>query len=234
MKTYFVKEMFLTLQGEGARAGSKSLFLRFAGCNLWNGRPEDRDKGKGACSKWCDTDFLGGVRMTVEEVLAQADKLWPGDGERWFVITGGEPLLQLDDAFVSQAKAKGWSIAVETNGTIEPPANIDWVTCSPKKGAELALADYEVDELKVVISADENSWTDEELQHLAYQIQSLHQFVQPQDPILPSMVEVTHLKRGTIGTTAEFQANVNRCTDFVMAHPEWQLSFQMHKVAGLR
>jgi 7-carboxy-7-deazaguanine synthase (Cx14CxxC type) len=236
MKRYAVKEMFLTLQGEGHRSGAKSVFLRFAGCNLWSGRPEDRDVGKGACAEWCDTDFFKGELRTAEQILDQADALWPHDEEgRWFVVTGGEPLLQLDSEFIGAAHELGWSIAVETNGTVRLPGfgdEIDWLTISPKIGTELVL--HVADELKVVLPGGRENWTDEALEQLEKDVEAIHYFVQPQDPIMKSMVDVTHLKRGTIGTAEEFQANVKRCVDFVMAHPNWQLTMQMHKFAGLR
>jgi 7-carboxy-7-deazaguanine synthase len=239
MKTYAVREIFMTIQGEGARTGEASVFVRFAGCNLWNGNPEDRDKGKGACALWCDTDFAKGEKMTVVEILAQAAKVWTGDGARageaWLVITGGEPLLQLDAQFISHAHAQGWKVAVESNGTVGAPPGVDWLTVSPKLGTQ--LVDQQVQELKVVLPGGPyGGWTDSELEALArkYQQGKTRLYVQPQDVIQQSAVEVTYLKRSLLGAKDEFELNLKRCTDFVMRNPWWKLSYQMHKAAGLR
>ena len=143
--TYFVKEIFYTLQGEGMNAGRPAVFLRFSGCNLWTGREEDRAKGPGGCSAWCDTDFVGtggvgGGRFEFPEMLASAAaETWEpdGTGDRFIVCTGGEPLLQLDTLLIEALHRERFEIAVETNGTQLIPAGIDWVCVSPKAGVEL-------------------------------------------------------------------------------------------------
>ena len=151
--SYAVKEIFYTLQGEGANTGRPAVFCRFAGCNLWNGREEDRAT---AVCQFCDTDFVGldgpgGGRFDTAESLARAvASAWPPESgaDRFVVCTGGEPLLQLDDELVSALHHEGFEIAVETNGTLPPPAGVDWICVSPKAGAELAIDS--ADELKLV------------------------------------------------------------------------------------
>src|SRR5256714_4075712 len=145
--SYAVKEVFYTLQGEGAQTGRPSVFCRFAGCNLWSGREEDRAT---AVCRFCDTDFVGGARFASAADLASAVAAeWPAPGGRPFVVcTGGEPLLQMDAALVDALHARGFEIAIETNGTQMPPRAIDWICVSPKAGADLVLT--EGDELKRV------------------------------------------------------------------------------------
>src|SRR5579859_3914472 len=152
--SYAVKEIYYTLQGEGANVGRAAVFLRFAGCNLWSGREADRGMG-GSCSVWCDTDFLGtdgpgGGRFESATELARAvAACWPHGAARPFVVcTGGEPLLQLDQPLVGELHEAGFEIAIETNGTRLPPAGIDWICVSPKAGAELILTTG--DELKLI------------------------------------------------------------------------------------
>lgn len=237
MKRYAVKEQFLTLQGEGGRAGHKSVFVRFAGCNLWNGRPQDRDKGTGGCARWCDTDFAKGTPASGVDILDEADRLWPRDpvgASRWLVFTGGEPLLQVDSILIELAHDRGWKVAVETNGTIGAPEGIDWLTVSPKRGAP--VEQWEGDELKVVLPGgpDGDDWTDVDLLNLATGGVWRRLFVQPQDVILPSAISQTYLTRTLLGAEPEFKARLQRCIDFVMAHPEWALSIQSHKVTNLR
>lgn len=237
MKRYAIREAFLTLQGEGARTGHKSYFVRFAGCNLWNGRPEDRDKGTGDCAQWCDTDFAKGTPQTAEQIIEQADAAWPArEGElRWFVFTGGEPMLQVDQALIEAAHRAGWLVAIETNGTIEVLDSIDWITVSPKRGS--TLVQQHGDELKVVLPGTYGGegWTDAELELMRQSADGWrHCFVQPQDAILQSAVEQTYLKRSLLGAEREFKHNLKRCIDFVLRCPHWALSFQVHKITGLR
>ncbi len=202
MNRYGVKEIFLTLQGEGGRTGQKSVFVRATACNLWNGRPEDRDKGKGACARWCDTDFVKGSLMTAAEILDEAQRLWPGkEGEqRWFVFTGGEPLLQVDDALIDLAHAWKWKVAVETNGTLPAPSGVDWLTVSPKRGGGPIVPRYAA-ELKVVLPGGLNGegWSDDELLDMQHRGTWDRLYVQPQDVVLASAVEQTYLKRSLLG-----------------------------------
>ena len=153
---YSVKEMFLTVQGEGARVGSVAVFLRFAGCNLWSGL--ERDRASAIC-KFCDTDFVktdgeNGGKYDASALAKKVASLWVGGGERWVVCTGGEPVLQLDKAIIDALHNEGFKIAVETNGTLEVPAGIDWICVSPKADAELVQKTG--DELKLVFPQSEN------------------------------------------------------------------------------
>jgi 7-carboxy-7-deazaguanine synthase len=208
---YSVKEIFPTLQGEGFNAGRTAVFCRFAGCNLWSGREQDR--AQAACN-FCDTDFVGtdgdgGGKFADADALAEAvAALWPRDaGHRFVVFTGGEPLLQLDDALIAAMKARGFRIAVETNGTVAPPAGIDWLCVSPK--ADQPLAVHAGDELKLVYP--QAKAPPERFERLAFE----HFFLQPLD-----------------GPARE--ANTRAAIDYCLAHPRWRLSVQTHKVLGIR
>jgi 7-carboxy-7-deazaguanine synthase (Cx14CxxC type) len=210
--TYQVKEIFYTLQGEGARTGRAAVFLRFAGCNLWSGREEDR---AGAICKFCDTDFVGtdgteGGKFAEAEALADAvAAAWPRDaqGKLYVVCTGGEPLLQLDAALIAALHARGFEVAIESNGTQAAPPGIDWICVSPKAGAPLVLTTG--DELKLVYP--QAGAEPERFAHLAF----AQFFLQPMDG--PNRAE-----------------NTARAAAYCMAHPRWRLSLQTHKLAGLR
>jgi 7-carboxy-7-deazaguanine synthase (Cx14CxxC type) len=208
--TYAVKEMFYTLQGEGARAGRPAVFVRFAGCNLWSGREEDRAQ---AICQFCDTQFVGtdgdgGGKFESEEALAAAaSALWPGGGEPYLVCTGGEPLLQLDTPLIYAFHEAGFEVAVETNGTIAAPLGIDWVCVSPKANAELVQTSG--DELKLVYpqaGAEPYRYAG-----LAF----AHFILQPMD---------------SLARDANTQAAIAYC----LMHPQWRLSLQTHKIVGLR
>jgi len=209
---YSVKEIFYTLQGEGANAGTPAVFCRFAGCNLWSGRESDRAT---ATCDFCDTDFVGtdgpgGGKFASADALAAAIAAeWPAtsEGRRFVVCTGGEPLLQLDRAAIDALHARGFRIAVETNGTIAPPAGLDWVCVSPK--ADAALAVRAGDELKLVFPQPEAP--PERFEALAF----AHFFLQPMD-----------------GTRRE--ANTREAVAYCLAHPRWRLSLQSHKILGIR
>ena len=209
--SYAVKEIFLTLQGEGAHAGRASVFCRFAGCNLWSGREEDRSS---ATCRFCDTDFVGtdgtfGGRYALAEELADtiAAQWTGGDTNRYVVLTGGEPLLQVDAALIAALHARGFAIGVETNGTLSPPAGIDWICVSPKAGAELVLRRGH--ELKLVYP--QAGAAPEDFAHLAFERFSL----QPMDG--PDVVE-----------------NTARAVAYCLQHPQWRLSLQTHKALGIR
>lgn len=242
MKSYAIRDVFLTVQGEGTRAGGKSVFVRFAGCNLWDGDPAHRHLGKGACAKWCDTDFAKGTSTTLDKLVTIMGNLWPrAIGERWCVLTGGEPLLQVDQALIDALRNEGWSVAIETNGSVEPKFKLDTVqivTCSPKRGAELKLTACH--ELKVVLPGDpDQPWSDEELEALGFALHPTNgRFVQPQDPTDPLAVQETYLHPLAMHPhpaemvdkwKGEFEANVRRCLDFVRTHPTWRVGVQMHK-----
>jgi 7-carboxy-7-deazaguanine synthase len=201
--TYTVKDIFLTLQCEGAQAGRKAVFVRLAGCNLWSGRDEDR---AGSCSAWCDTDFRGGIRAEADAIAARAAELWGPDRlHRWCVLTGGEPALQVDDGLRAALKRQGFMVAIETNGTRSLPPGLDWVTVSPK-----ALTDFVViagDELKV-------AWPQPlDLDRLALLPFAYH-FLQPIDG-------------------PDREANTRACVERCLADPRWRLSLQTHKLVGL-
>ncbi len=209
--SYAVKEIFLTLQGEGAHAGRAAVFCRFAGCNLWSGREEDR--AEAAC-RFCDTDFVGmdgtlGGRYATAEALAEAIAAqWTGGADnRYVVLTGGEPLLQVDAALIAALHARGFAIAVETNGTIAAPPGLDWICVSPKGSAELAIRAG--DELKLVYPQPDAP--PENFAGLAFARFSL----QPMDG--PDIARATE-----------------QAIAYCLAHPQWRLSVQTHKTLGIR
>ncbi len=210
--SYQVKEIFYTLQGEGANAGTPAVFCRFAGCNLWSGREQDRATAQ---CKFCDTDFvgtdgtLGGKFESAQALSSRIAQQWPSSSldHRFVVFTGGEPLLQLDSALIDAMHALGFRIAVETNGTIAAPLGIDWLCVSPKAGAD--WVQRQGDELKVV-------WP----QHgLAMQdlidAKFTNKFLQPMDNVLQ-------------------RQNTEDCIAHCLANPQWRLSVQTHKVIGVR
>jgi 7-carboxy-7-deazaguanine synthase (Cx14CxxC type) len=208
--SYTVKELFLTLQGEGAQTGRRAVFLRFAGCNLWSGREQDR--ASAVCS-FCDTDFVGtdgpgGGKFANPEVLADAVAACWGDAllHRLVVCTGGEPLLQLDTPLVEALHARGFEIAIETNGTQEAPPGIDWICVSPKADAPLKLTAGQ--ELKLVYPQPKAM--PERFEGLDFQ----HFFLQPMDG--PAQAE-----------------NIRAAIAYCLDHPKWRLSLQTHKLTGI-
>ena len=223
---YAVKEIFYTLQGEGANTGRPAVFCRFAGCNLWTGREADRAE---AVCRFCDTDFVGtdgpgGGKFPDARALARAvAAAWPGagaatealgddtrgreaDARRFVVCTGGEPLLQLDTALLRALHAEGFEVAVETNGTLEPPVGIDWLCVSPKAGAPLAVRAG--DELKLVYP--QAGAEPERFESLEFE----HFFLQPMDG-------------------PEREENTAAALRYCLAHPRWRLSLQTHKLLGI-
>lgn len=209
--TYAVKEIFYTLQGEGFHAGRPAVFCRFAGCNLWSGREQDR---AAAVCTFCDTDFVGvgpdGGKFATPETLADAVAArWPrGAGGTPFVVcTGGEPLLQLDEAAITALHERGFEVAVETNGTQPTPPGLDWVCVSPKAGAELVVTSG--DELKLVFPQE--LAPPERFARMDFR----HFFLQPMDG-----PEVAAAMAGAVA--------------YCLAHPQWRLSFQTHKALGIR
>jgi 7-carboxy-7-deazaguanine synthase (Cx14CxxC type) len=205
---YSVKEIFYTLQGEGRNAGRAAVFCRFAGCNLWSGREQDR---AGAVCTFCDTDFVGadaGKFATADELAGAIQGEWAGgDSGRMVVLTGGEPLLQVDAELTAALHARGFEIAVETNGTVTPPIGIDWLCVSPKSTARLVIDCG--DELKLVYPQVEA--LPERFERLAFD----HFLLQPMDG-------------------PELAANTAAAIAYCMANPKWRLSVQTHKVIGLR
>jgi 7-carboxy-7-deazaguanine synthase (Cx14CxxC type) len=209
--TYAVKEMFLTLQGEGVNAGTRAVFVRFAGCNLWSGR--ERDRASAIC-RFCDTDFVGtdglggGKFADAAALVAAVEGFWGEDrGNRFVVLTGGEPMLQVDDALVAALHAAGFRIAIESNGTLLVHPAIDWVCISPKAGSEVVQRSG--DELKLV-------W--------------------PQAGIDPAALEAWDFAHHLLQPLDDPRADANReaCVATVMERPRWRLSLQTHKLLGLR
>jgi 7-carboxy-7-deazaguanine synthase (Cx14CxxC type) len=210
--SYAVKEIFYTLQGEGAQAGRAAVFCRFAGCNLWSGREADRST---AVCRFCDTDFVGtdgpggGRFASAEDLAAAIEDKWPKggiEGKRFVVCTGGEPLLQLDRAFIDAVHRYGFEIAVETNGTVAAPAGLDWLCVSPKAGS--VLVQRSGDELKLVypqVGAEPGNF-----ESLAFK----HFFLQPMDG-------------------PDREANTEMAVQFCLRHPLWRLSLQTHKFLGI-
>lgn len=210
--SYQVKEIFYTLQGEGANAGRPAVFCRFAGCNLWSGREQDRAS---AVCQFCDTDFvgtngtLGGKFADAEALASQIEAQWPGGEQthRFVVMTGGEPLLQVDGALIAALHARGFQIAVETNGSIAAPAGIDWICVSPKAGAP--WVQREGQELKVVWP--QTGFDLAELEAAKF----THRYLQPMDNVLRA-------------------DNTERCIALCLQRPAWRLSLQTHKITGIR
>ena len=209
--TYSIKEMFYTLQGEGNHAGRPAVFCRFAGCNLWSGREQDRAT---AICQFCDTDFVGtdgemGGKFKLAQDLADTiNSLWPLDypDHKYVVFTGGEPLMQLDAALIEAMHAVGFEIAIETNGTLPVPDGVDWVCVSPKMGAQLVV--HKGDELKVVIPQ-----LGQDLRYYAT-LDFQHFYVQAMDgPLLAD--------------------NLSKAIDFCKRHPRWNLSLQTHKLLNI-
>lgn len=203
---YSVKELFYSLQGEGIRTGRPAVFCRFSGCNLWSGREDDRARAE---CRFCDTDFVGGEKFAGAKALADAvAALWPGDGGgRYVVCTGGEPALQLDRAAVTAFQARGFEVAIETNGTLPLPCALDWVSVSPKAGTALKVE--KGDELKLVY---------------------------PQggaDPGLYEGLDFTYFLLQPMDGP-DLRENTDKALAYCLAHPRWSLSLQTHKALGIR
>lgn len=203
---YHIKEIHYTLQGEGHHAGRQAIFIRFTGCNLWSGREQDRSK---AICRFCDTDFIGtdghlGGKYEVDTLIRTIRSLWPSPYiEPYLVLTGGEPLLQVDDFLIQKLREERFIIAIETNGTRIPPSGIHWVCMSPKSGSDILLT--KGNELKLVYPQEGQSpedFIDFEFDHFYLQ------------PLFDEHIE----------------AHTSMCLEYVRKHPRWQLSRQMHKV----
>ena len=207
---YFIKEIYYTIQGEGFYTGRPAIFIRFTGCNLWTGLEKDRED---AICYWCDTNFIGtdglnGGKYSAEEVKKIIKTLWPEDlAENPYVVcTGGEPLLQMDDKFIRMVHETGFEIGVETNGTILPHADIDWICVSPKANTDLLL--IKGDELKIVFPQDGIK----PRVHEGHDFD--HFFLQPMDG-------------------PDLKSNTQEANEFIALHPRWKLSIQTHKILGI-
>lgn len=212
--SYAVKEMFLTLQGEGVKSGRRAVFTRFAGCNLWSGLEKDR---AAAVCQFCDTDFVGmdgeggGRFQTAQELADAAASKWGADSNnRFIVLTGGEPMLQVDDALIDALHESGFEIAIESNGTLPVPRSIDWICISPKAGSETVQRSG--DELKLVWPQPKSAWQEME----KWDFSNL--LIQPMDA------------RGNDDKNTQ---NLEAAIAFVQSHPNWRLSLQTHKILGL-
>lgn len=212
--TYSVKEIYYTLQGEGAQTGRPAVFLRFAGCNLWSGREEDRAR---AVCNFCDTDFIGtdgpggGKFRTATRLAAAVSAKWPKrpvSGSPYVVCTGGEPLLQLDAPAIEALHEAGFEIGVETNGTLKAPPGLDWICVSPKAGA--AVVQTTGDELKLVYPQAEPEAQPEKFEAMRFR----HYFLQPMD-------------------SDDREANTRAALRYCLDHPRWKLSLQTHKLIGI-
>lgn len=205
--SYRIKEIFYSLQGEGARSGRPAIFCRFSGCNLWSGKENDREKSH---CRFCDTDFSGtdgtggGVFESQDELTATLAALWPAGsgGKPYLIFTGGEPALQLDEKLVQACRLAGFETAVETNGTLGLPEGLDWICVSPKPGAKIKLRSG--DELKLLypIGLDPSDFQDLEFDHF---------FLQPVDD-------------------GELDRNRSAALEYCLSHPQWRLSLQLHKI----
>lgn len=205
---YSVKEIYYTLQGEGAQTGRPAVFLRFAGCNLWTGREQDRAKAQ---CPFCDTDFVGtdgpqGGKYSTQALAERVASLWPKGGRRYIVCTGGEPLLQLDADLIEALHKLDFEVGVETNGTQPAPIGLDWICVSPKAGVPLVLSSG--NELKLVFP--QSGLSPPDLEKLDFE----HFFIQPMDG--PSRAENTKL-----------------AVAFCLSNPKWRLSLQTHKFLGI-
>ncbi len=211
MTTYSIKEIFYTLQGEGAQAGSAAVFCRFAGCNLWSGLERDRDKAQ---CQFCDTDFVktdglnGGQFTTAHSLAEKCRAVWSGETSEnlLIVLTGGEPMLQVDLALITALKEQGFRIAIESNGTMAVPRAIDWICISPK--ADVPLVQQSGDELKLVFPQAKNQ--PKQFEKLDFS----HFFLQPLD-------------------NDNQMANTKQAIDYCLKHPKWKLSLQTHKITGI-
>ncbi|MEC8442992.1 MAG: 7-carboxy-7-deazaguanine synthase [Pseudomonadota bacterium] len=232
--TYRVKEVFYTLQGEGAQAGRPAVFCRFAKCNLWNGREDSRSA---AVCQFCDTDFIGtdghlGGEYSTAELVEVIASQWPGEtiegsghtiqGKPYVVCTGGEPALQLDAALIEALHKAGFEIAIETNGTLPLPDGIDWICLSPKGDSELAV--IECDELKLVYPQ-----ADAMPERFDY-ITADHHYLQPMADYEPVVIASDKLAGAREGLSV---TNTRKTVNYCMKHPKWKLSLQTHKLLGI-
>lgn len=212
LMTYSVKEAFLTLQGEGTHSGKRAVFCRFSGCNLWDGLEKNRAS---AVCQFCDTDFVGtdgengGKYHTADSLAQKINELWGDGGEdhKFVVLTGGEPLLQVDERLIDSLHAFGFKVAIETNGTLPTPEKIDWVCVSPKANAELKCLSG--DELKLVFPQIDAM--PEQFEHLSF----THHYLQPMD-------------------NADLKTNTQEAIQYCLQNPKWRISLQSHKLMGIQ
>lgn len=259
--SYGVMSVTNTLESQGVRAGMRTVAVRFSGCNLWDGHPLHRHAGSAACAHWCDADFYKGEVLRIPELLVRMNAAWPRElnvpKARWCVLTGGEPLLQVNDFLLECLHAEGWRVAVETNGTVAHPSLVpgawregkqifEHVVVSPKRGAKLVVT--AAHELRVVVpgggaGAFDGGWTDAELNALEGQGTWGAIYVVPQDiPVSDKHVTLTVLKGDPVSPENptfdevlgdRYAAHVARAVDVVMDRPSWRLAPEMRKLVGL-
>jgi len=205
--SYTVKEIFYSIQGEGHNLGKPAVFCRFSKCNLWSGHEKDREK---AICKFCDTDFVGGQEFKDEKELAnKIDKSFKATDNKFVILTGGEPMLQVDKKLISELKLKGFSIAIETNGTIEVPKEIDWITVSPKLNAKLKQKSG--NELKIVYPQDFDL---KEFENFDFE----HFFLSPM----------------ATGSEEKNRKNIEKVVNYCLENSKWRMTYQCHKIWGVR
>lgn len=201
--TFLVKKVFRTIQGEGHNAGRAAVFVRFAGCNMWDGTESGRTKGKADCSKWCDTDFRGGERLDLEVLIERIVSCWGKEGNRFVVFTGGEPALQLTEELLSSVRKLGFSAAVETNGSKALPMGVYWKTVSPKQTEIVVTKGHE---LKLIHpTLDPRSFEGLDFRYF---------YLQPKDDV-------------------NKEENTKSAIGYIKDNPKWRLSLQTHKIVGL-
>jgi len=241
-KRYSVRSITDTLVGVGARAGTRAVEIRFTGCNMWDGNPDNRDQGRGACAQWCDADFQQGLATNVSahQICSIAEGMWVGSGtaaEKWVWLTGGEPLLQVDAELLAELRDWGFSIAVETNGTVKAPMekwpaeDIDHMVVAPQLLRDGTVPELEITrahELKVVLPG----WTPEQLMELEQAGEWKSRYVVPRDPTDRRTVTVSHL-RGGYSDAEALDVAVNECIQWVRMRAGWRLGLQMDKILNL-
>jgi organic radical activating enzyme len=248
---YGVKEITRVIHGEGSLVGRSVVKVMFTGCNLWDGHSLHREDGAATCALWCDTDFHSGIVLSTEDMLGMMQEQWPADpgsNHRWCVLTGGEPLLQVDLDLIQALREQHWNIAIETNGTVPNKyvPSVDHVCLSPKMGTPWEDFGTNVDEVRIVLPGSPpmvKGWTDEQL--LAVEDWAFHKpvsqgvepvalYVTPQDPVMPGPEFASWLRGGFEEDEAEvlaqlYRASVQRCMRWVHAHPRWRFSLQASK-----
>lgn len=252
MSRIAIKVVQDTFIGEGLRAGTRAVVVRFSGCNLWDGNPHNRDRSGAACPYFCDADFVKGTPMEPYTLLAMMEEAWskesaPPNG-RWCLLTGGEPMDQVNRELIEALHAESWNIAVETNGTLESNQYhaVQHLIVSPKKGAALAkFSIHMAHEVKVILPGNgggHGPWTDEELRALEERFPSAALYVCPEDVVLSHdlIPAPTLLREGGLEdeeqnqlVQLQFQQNIQRCLAFVRENPRWRLSLQQHKLIGI-
>ncbi len=244
MSRYGIKNIFLGIVSEGGRAGTKAVFVHFTGCNLWDGNPLSREDG---CSAWCDADFAKGEVMGIGDLLNHMGGLWGPKGERWCVLSGGEPGEQLDAGLVDALHDNGWRVTVETNGTVSSAAlsACDYVIVSPKRGTEWTTIGPEtMSEVRVIYPGapiGKSGWTVDELEAVGSvaRMALADLFIQPQDPIIDGLIgesalvrsgDHEHEEEATNLVAEQLTKNVAWCVAWVHEHPSWRFTFSTHKL----